>query len=152
MSRSTAFALFLTILSMRTEVASACSCRTPTVNEARNRADAVFLGTITSVTLHSPLNPGSRVTVQFDVSRVWKGPVTKHFEMRSIVETTFCEGFFKDDLVVGNQLLVFANRTLDGLKSSYSTDICTLTGPPERLGKTFGKTLELLGEGKAPGD
>jgi hypothetical protein len=146
MSRSLGFAFFLIALSTSVQATFACTCIPPTVKEARDRADAVFLATIKSVTYLEPGSPGSRVTVEFEATRVWKGPVTKQFEMRGIVETSFCEGFFKDDLVVGKQLLVFANRVLDGLKYSYSTNICTLTGPPER----FGKTLEVLGEGRTP--
>ena len=146
MSRAVGFAFFLMTLSTAVQATFGCTCVPPTVKEARDRADAVFLGTIKSLTFLEPRNPGSRVTVEFEVTRVWKGPVTKKFEMRSIVETSFCEGFFRNDLVVGNQLLVFANRELDGLRYSYSTNICTLTGPPER----FGKTLELLGGGRPP--
>lgn len=148
MSRAITLALLLTMLGVGIEAAFACSCLTPTIKEARHRADGVFLGTIKTVTFLEPLNPGSRVAVEFEVSRVWKGPVTKQFEMRSLVETTLCEGFFRNDLVVGKQLLVFANRVLDGLRFSYSTNICTRTGPPER----YGKSLQLLGEGRLPDD
>ena len=124
----------------------ACSCIPPTVEDARSRADAVFLGAVKKVRVLEPNNPGSKVIVEFTVSRVWKGKVTKEFEMRSVLETSFCEGFFKDDLVVGKQLLVFANRTRSGFIYSYSTNICTPTGPPER----YGNTLAALGQGKVP--
>jgi hypothetical protein len=70
----------------------------------------------------------------------------KHFEMRSIIETSMCEGFFRQDLVTGKKLLVFAYRALSGLHYSYSTDICTYTGPPDR----YGNNLAALGEGKPP--
>ncbi len=146
MSRAIPFAIFLAIFSAGTGFA--CTCLPPTVKEARHRADAIFLGTITTVTFVEPPNPGSRVIVKFEVSRVWKGPVTKQFEMRSIVEAGFCEGFFREDLVVGKQLLVFANRVVDGVHVSYSTNICTLTGPPER----YNKTLQQLGQGRPPDD
>jgi hypothetical protein len=132
--------------------AAACSCDQAPVEDAVRQADAVFLGTITDVTFLKPDflgfwadNSGSRVIVHFAVSRVWKGPVTRRFEMQTIVETTFCEGFYKADLVVGKKLLVFAYRSRMGLISSYSTNICTPTGPPGR----YGDTLQKLGEPKS---
>ncbi len=144
MSRLVVFVTLLLVWG--TMGALACSCTQPTVEEAVHRADAVFLGTIKTLTFAEPNNPGSRVIVVFEVSRVWKGRVTKTFEMRSIVETTFCEGFFRSDLLVGKQLLVFANRVRTGLRMVYSTNICSLTGPPDR----HGNTLQVLGESKLP--
>jgi hypothetical protein len=134
------------LIALASEDAPACTCVPPTVEEARRHADAIFLGTVKSVTFLEPNSPGSRVIVEFSVDRVWKGPVTKEFQMRSIVETTFCEGFFREDLVVGKQLLVFANRVLSGLRYTYSTNICTLTGPPDR----YANTVRQLGEAKPP--
>lgn len=94
----------------------ACSCIQPTVEDARSRADAVFLGTVKKVTVLQSNNPGSKVLVEFTVSRVWKGKLTKEVEMQSMLETSSCEGFLKDDLVVGKQLLVFAHRTRFGIQ------------------------------------
>ena len=111
--------------------AVACDCFLPTTQEALHRAHAVFMGTIDQVTFLDPKDPGSRVIVKFKVARVWKGLVARDFEMRSIVETSMCEGFYRDDLVVGKKLLVFAHRSeMDSIKT-YSTNICTLTGSVE---------------------
>ena len=144
MSRLVVFVTLLLVWG--TTGAFACSCRPPTVEEAVHRADVVFLGTIKTLAFAEPNNRGSRVIVVFEVSRVWKGQVTRTFEMRSIVETTFCEGFFRIDLVVGKQLLVFANRVRAGLKMVYSTNICTFTGHPDR----YGNTLQMLGASRLP--
>jgi hypothetical protein len=91
-------------------------------------------------------NPGSRVIVDFQVSAVWKGHIQGHFRMDSIIETTFCEGFYRSDLGLGKELLVFANRARSGLRYVYTTNICTLTGLAERRRDT----LQELGHGEAP--
>jgi hypothetical protein len=145
MLRAAACTLFCVTSGLGIQVAFGCTCLPKTVKQARNQADAVFLGTIRSVTFLEPQNPISDVTVEFKVTRIWKGAITKRFVMRSMVGA-FCDGFYRTDLVVGKQLVVFANRVLDGPTSRYSTSICTFTGPPSR----YGKTLEQLGEGRLP--
>lgn len=143
MSRVVVLAALLLVLGANE--ALACSCVQPTVEEAVRRADAVFLGTIKTLTFAE--NPSSRVVVEFEVSRVWKGRVTRKFEMQSKVESFDCEGFFRSDLFVAKELLVFANRGQRLFqKNTYSTTICTLTGPPER----YGNTLKMLGESRLP--
>jgi hypothetical protein len=78
--------------------AIACSCIMPTTEAALHRADAVFLGTIKHVSYSDPQDRGSKIIVEFEVTRVWKGPVTKKFEMHSIVERVFVKGFTKKTL------------------------------------------------------
>lgn len=134
------FALFLV---SSAGSALACSCQPPSVDEAVHQADAVFMGTIKTVTFAGPSNGGSQGTVVFEVNRVWKGHVTRNFDMPSLVAMTACEGFFRQDLVVGKQLLVFAKRSRVGLNLVCLTNICSLTGPPDR----YGNTLQVLGEG-----
>src|SRR5262249_45226119 len=124
----------------------ACSCITPSTQAAREEADAVFLGKITSLEIVSLNNPGSRVIVDFQVSSVWKGSVPEHFRMDSIISTSFCEGFSRSDLGLGKELVVFANRVRSGLVYVYTTNICTLTGLADRRRKT----LQELGRGEAP--
>ena len=73
--------------------------------------------------------------------------VPTDLEHRVQVESFDCEGFLGSDLFAGKQLLVFANRGQRSFqKNTYSTNICTLTGPPER----YGNTLKILGEGRLP--
>jgi hypothetical protein len=124
----------------------ACTCIPPSTRTAREQADAVFLGKITSLRILSPNNPGSRVIVDFQVSSVWKGRVPEHFRMESIIETTFCEGFHRTDLGLGKELLVFATRVRSGLRYVYTTNMCTLTGLSERSRDI----LQELGQGEAP--
>ena len=69
MSRVVVLAALLLVLGANEVLA--CSCVQPTVEEAVRRADAVFLGTIKTLTFAE--NPSSRVVVEFEVSRVWKG-------------------------------------------------------------------------------
>ena len=144
MLRAAAFALFWMTSGLGMQLAFGCTCLPLTVKQARNQADAVFLGTIRSVTFLEPRNPISDANVEFEVTRIWKGAITKSFVMRSVVGA-FCDGFYRGDLVVGKQLLVFANRIANG-PARYSAGICTYTGAPSRSGKT----LEQLGEGRLP--
>ncbi len=135
--------LLVVLLIMGANAAKACSCSLPPVRSAYVWADAVFLGTVKKVDLLDPGKQGSRVIVTFAVERVWKGQqVTKTFEMWSIIETSFCEGFSSDQAVVGKRLLVFSNRTKEG----YSTNICTLTGE-QRYRQ---KEIKELGRGWLP--
>ena len=136
----------LLLLVLTAGEAVACTCVPPSTRTALEQADTVFLGKITSLKILAPNNPGSAVLVDFQVSAVWKGRVTEHFRMDSIIETTYCEGFFRSDLVLGKQLLVFANRARSGFKYVYTTNICTLTGLAERRRDT----LQELGHGEAP--
>lgn len=136
----------LLLLVLAAGQAAACTCSPPSTRTAREHADAVFLGKITSLKILASSDPGSRVIVDFQVSAVWKGRVPEHFRMDSIIETTFCEGFLRSDLQLGKELLVFANRVRSGFRYVYTTDICTLTGLAERRRDT----LQELGHAEAP--
>jgi len=70
------------------------------LKEDRKRADAIFRGTITEIR-------GTRV--RFRVERVWKGKVTREFEMNGISGVAPFS-FYPGQLEVGNDLLVFAAR------------------------------------------
>jgi hypothetical protein len=74
------------------------------VKAARGSAVVVFQGTVESFRGE---DPDRRVI--FRVSRVWKGPVGRSFEMPAL-ETTgaSCYGFLKGLLAPGNELIVFA--------------------------------------------
>src|SRR5260370_32285188 len=98
-------ALFALLIAFGAEGSLACSCVQPTVEEALHRADAVFLGSITTVTFAEPNNPSSRAIVEFEVSRVWKGRVARRFVMQSKVEAFYCEGFLVSDLFALQQLI-----------------------------------------------
>ena len=137
----------LLLLALAAGDAVACTCFPPSTQTAREQADAVFLGKITSLKILEPNNAGSRVIVDFQVSAVWKARVQEHFRMESIIETSFCEGFYRSDLGVGKELLVFANRARSGLRYVYTTNICTLTG----LAESRRDTIQELGQAKEPG-
>jgi hypothetical protein len=119
----------------------------PNAAASLQQAEIVFLGTVAQVTPADSSNRlSARGVIKFEVSRVWKGHVAKTFEMRSKTTGSNGEGFFGSDLIVGNQLLVFAHRH-DGLIGTvYSTSVCSPTGPLRR----YGNTLEELGKGRVP--
>lgn len=74
--------------------------------EAKHGSDVVFQGVIEGFR-----DAGKNRIVIFRVSRVWKGQVGPTFEMPAI-ETTggLCTAFWKGQLGLGNELVVFASR------------------------------------------
>lgn len=140
---------FAIVFLVLVEVAQACSCRPVSAKEALGNADLVFRGTI--VEIHSaqtdPLttvlqHPPRRVV--FRVTRVWKGVVGETFEMPAIEKTGgYCLGFWRDLLVVGNDLLVYAYRTKG--TAGYTTNICSRTQLASNA-----KDFRELGAGTAP--
>jgi hypothetical protein len=110
----------------------ACGCSSITVEEAKERADVVFRGTITALrdSEHdlgylSAMAHDTRKIAVFRVSRVWKGEVGETFEMPALEETSACVGFWPSLLKIGNDLLVYASR-MQG-HPGYLTNICSRT-------------------------
>jgi hypothetical protein len=79
-----------------------CDCVDIGVQRLKSGSDLVFRAVVTG--FHGS---GEDRMVIFDVSRVWKGKVTKTFEMRAVEST--CISFYPGLLKVGNELLVFAS-------------------------------------------
>jgi len=77
-----------------------CDCVVLPPKEAMGYAEVVFRGTVQSV--HG--------TAVFHVTRVWKGPVGRTFEMSGIESSEWCHGFLPRMLRVGNELIVYASR------------------------------------------
>jgi hypothetical protein len=130
---------------MLVDIAQACSCIPITAAEASRRADVVFRGTI--VDIHDvciePPQLWKRVAI-FRVSRVWKGVVGDSFEMPAIENPGgLCYGFAKGLLAIGNELIVYANRS--SATGQYSTGLCSHTA----LASRTHDILE-LGPGKMP--
>ena len=95
-------ACLLVLVSMSAR-AMQCDCVDIGVQRLTHVSDIVFRGTVVEFR-----GSGDDRIVIFDVSRVWKGRVTKRFEMLAI--ETPCIGFVPRSLRVGNELLVFASR------------------------------------------
>jgi hypothetical protein len=110
--------------------------------EARHASDVVFQGVIEGFR-----DAGKSRTVIFRVSRVWKGQVGPTFEMPAI-ETTggLCTAFWKGQLGLGNELVVFAsrNRYLPGEGVEYL--------PLRQKSVLVGKSMDIsaLGRGHRP--
>jgi hypothetical protein len=130
--------LLLLISSLRT--GTACTCAPPIPGEEDrgirsqiDSSDIVFRGEIVA---HKD---GAAV---FRVHEQWKG------NLRSYVRVEWrrgdlgdCIGFWPDDLKVGNELIVFADKGRDGI---YRTSICRPTG----FASKAGRVLDVLGPGK----
>ena len=127
-----------------TNLAEACPCIPTTVRESVADADVVFRGTIVSIRSHpNPLARELPVRVAvFKVTRVWKGDVREKIEVR-VAGDPFCQSFPKKLMMVGNELLVYANKRSG--TSEYFSTMCSRTA----LAK--GATdLRELGEGRTP--
>lgn len=141
--------LTLSILSLAAIVgtrALACNCSQPSIDQGLRRADAVFQGTVRNVSFIDPKNPVPQVVVEFDVSQVWKGHVTRQFEIYSKGEEFSCEASFQKIFVVGQELIIYASLSSPRFLGIYSTNICSRTSP-----LVDGKLdLRQLGEGHPP--
>jgi hypothetical protein len=80
-----------------------CDCVDIGIQRLKSGSDLVFQAVVTG--FHGS---GENRMVIFDLSRVWKGKVTRTFEMRAIEGP--CISFYSGLLKVGNELLVFASR------------------------------------------
>jgi hypothetical protein len=134
-------------LVLSASAALACTCPIEPIQggEQVRQADVLFLGTIRKLAFFDETGDGEHVTVWFDVVRVWKGRLPKHFEMRTFVATSWCEGFRRQDLEIGGQLIVYAN-TINKPKFHYSPSICNPTQPAD-----LQAVLPLFGPGYQPG-
>jgi len=121
-------------------VGTACSC-TPAppgqedvkFQEILRNSDLVFRGKIVA---H---RDGVAV---FRVYEYWKGNIKSNAEVEwRRGDRGDCNGFWPDDLKVGNELLVFARKSRFGV---YRTDICLPTG----LASKAQNVLRVLGPGK----
>jgi hypothetical protein len=129
-------------------IVAACECTEPTVQVKKEHSDVVFRGTIIELRKAesgSPVPYGTRGTGKvavFHVGRVWKGDVGTTFEMPAVEETSACRGFWPPYLVVGKELLIYAERR----GSDYYTSICGF----HKQATDAEKDLEELGPGAEP--
>ena len=120
------------VLSSCAGIAHACNCREPKVEFKKDHSDVVFRGTIIELRdsdkaagISAMWGRDTRKMAVFRVSRVWKGEVGQTFEMPAVEETSMCLGFLPDALMVGADLLIYADRVqVPGRESEYYTSIC----------------------------
>lgn len=113
--------VFLLVWSMPLErKVRACSCiELPTVSEAKEQSDAVFLGAITDI---SDVNIQREVTI--DVREAWKGVKTKTIK----IYTGFNDGDCGLPIDIGESYLFYANDFSEGNDDGFLTsNICTRT-------------------------
>ena len=131
-------AVAMLLIHINVEPASACSCIELTPAEAFERADAVFVGEVTTFKVRSgPFGKSSidPTTVEFAVSEVWKGPRQESMTIRTVRSEVSC-GFEFDE---GLKYLVYAR---DG-----QTGLCDRTALTIRASGD----LAALGQGWQPG-
>ena len=152
---SAASALLLAALSVYLATgagrAHACSCAEPSPPiEALEEAAAVFSGTVVSFeTYEFEVDFGSDRSesfwsVEFEVARVWKGPVAS----TTFVYIWHGPACGYGNFVVGDDFLVYADgRDFPGVDGdTLFVSFCSRTQPLDRAGDD----LEQLGEGQAP--
>lgn len=125
------------MLALAAQLVIACSCAPPPpYAKAVKQADAVFAGTVTTIT---PNQFGEVAGATFNVSNVWKGAITETFTMTApSPHVGMCSFVFE----VGKQYVVFAY----GKPEAMTTNICTRTNQVAD-GKSLPKEL---GAGKKP--
>jgi len=116
--RATRIGAVLILIACGYRSATACSCNRQTVTGAYAEAEIVFEATITAI--HGVISNGAwpAGSVEFRVSRVWKGQVPNRFEMPAVQQTGTCLGFYRRLLKPGNALLVYARRLEGGRMES----------------------------------
>lgn len=118
--------------------ALACSCLGITTKVAADRADAVFLGTVTAVQ-ESRVGGERSVVLRFDVSQVYKGEVYADQVVVTPADSAAC-GLTPE---VGTSWVIFANGAIQGegrsAKLRLTTTLChgnlATAKPPTTLGR-----------------
>jgi len=121
-------------LAATTTYATACTCAVQSTRQRLGNADSVFRGELVGHRF------GQAV---FRVRERWKGEVGVQFSVDWHEFTPDCRGFAEEDLKIGKDLLVFANRSSLG---TYETSVCAGTGSIAESGAA----LADLGPGQPP--
>ena len=96
----------------------ACSCvDSGSPSEALGRADAVFAGEATAVQVWSRswpiISSADRVSVRFDVNRIWKGPRSDTITIKTVRSEVSCGYEFEE----GRKYIVYVRNGETGLCS-----------------------------------
>ncbi|MCE5170441.1 hypothetical protein LQV63_14085 [Paenibacillus profundus] len=119
---------------------SACSCAaSPSIEDAKRDAAAVFAGKVTHVSrswTKMTFSTADPVKVSFQVKRVWKGNVPSNAKVVTALSSASCGYEFEP----GKEYLVYAYHS-DG---KYMTHLCTRTAPLEDAAED----IQVLGKGR----
>ena len=125
---------------------AACTCIPHSVEEAVDRADAVFAGRVMFIGRDVDIQAvyGTQNLVGFWVNEVWKGPVRGLMYVTANPNESSCGFNFR----TGREYLVYASESSVG----YSTGLCSGTKSlrPDRPHSEILVDLEALGEGRVP--
>jgi hypothetical protein len=124
---------------VRPNCAYACSCRPPgTPVEELNQSDAVFLGRVVEVNAArgSITGSGDSTTVTFDVSKVWKGQITRTSILVTPGSSASCGVTFEQ----GKDYVVYGRMN----EGSLNTNLCSRT----RLAGEATEDIAALGAGQ----
>jgi len=114
-----------------------CDCVLLPAKEAESYFELVFRGTVQSY---------SHSVAVFRVSRVWKGHITRNYEMPAMGSAELCDGFPPRLLVAGNELIVYARR----VQSQWGDYVYFPLHCQTRLAKDARQDLRQLGRGHKP--
>jgi hypothetical protein len=127
-------ALALTVLAVLVALAYqpqptyACSCApSPPPLEARDRANAVFVGTVSGL---APADPaGADMLITFDLQQTWKGPTGPQLTIVTASSSASCGYEFKR----GEQYLVYAAAQAGQIRTSLCSRTALFAGASEDL-------------------
>ena len=88
----------------------------------------------------------SRSVAVFRVSRVWKGHITRNYEMPAMESAELCDGFVPRLLVAGNELIVYAR----GVQSVWGDYVYLPLHCQTRLAKDAKADFRQLDRGHKP--
>jgi hypothetical protein len=130
--------LFLTLPCVR--ICTACSCAPSIPGQENLKTQADFKAS--DIVFRGELIAHRGGVAVFRVHEQWKGKLGSEVKLEwRRGDRGDCNGFWPDDLKVGNDLLVFARKGHDGV---YQTSICL----PTMLASAAQKLLGELGHGE----
>jgi len=127
--------VFALVLLSRAGVASACTCKDPSIKEAFTQAETVFVGAVSDLGLD--YSKHERVT-DFSVQRVFKGAVPKRIRVVSALDESACGYSFARSTVYLVFTLNISGRPFTWLCAGNRALAAGAQPPPE------------LGAGSAP--
>ncbi|MHA6484259.1 hypothetical protein ACX1C1_20405 [Paenibacillus sp. strain BS8-2] len=118
--------------------AYACSCMQPvTVEEEKERSDAIFDGTVISSNKPKSskiFSSADSITWTFEAHEVWKGEVTPIINVASALSSTSCGYEFQE----GKRYLVYAHMVDGSLEASFCSRTALQTSATTDINE-FGK-------------
>jgi len=135
--------IIISMLTIETESAYACSCAPPgPLNEELTTAAAVFtgkvVGTVEPIDGFGPISSADPIKVTFQVYKVWKGSVSQTTNITTARSGSSCGYTFEK----GIEYIVYAH----GSENNLSVSLCSRTQPLA----SAEDDLALLGVGAAP--